>query len=144
MYQIINEFNGYNAIFLDVLAALTIIYGVLVIVTKNPVASVLFLIFLFSHIALYLITISIIFLGLSYLLVYVGAVSILFLFILMLINIRVSELILDTNNNIPLAIMVSLYFYSAIYDILPKNETSFFSNVIYSSDKEVFYVSSYS
>ena len=32
------------------------------------------------------------FIGLSYLLVYVGAISILFLFVLMLINIRISEL----------------------------------------------------
>ncbi len=53
--------------------------------------------------------IDIVFIGLSYLLVYVGAVSILFLFILMLINIRVSEL-METNNNIPLAIITILAF----------------------------------
>ena len=44
-------------------------------------------------------------LKISYLLVYVGAVSILFLFILMLINIRVSELISDTDNYIFYGIM---------------------------------------
>jgi len=59
------------------------------------------------------------FIGISYLLVYVGAVSILFLFILMLINIRVSELLSSTNNTIPLAIIISISFYTPVYEILP-------------------------
>jgi NADH:ubiquinone oxidoreductase subunit 6 (subunit J) len=61
------------------------------------------------------------FIGLSYLLVYVGAVSILFLFILMLINIRVSELISDTSNNIPLAILAILAFFIPFSNNLPKS-----------------------
>ena len=43
-------------------------------------------------------------------LVYVGAVSILFLFILMLINIRISELVTNNSNSIPLAIMIGIFF----------------------------------
>lgn len=46
------------------------------------------------------------FIGLSYLLVYVGAVSILFLFILMLINIRISELATENNNSVSLAVII--------------------------------------
>jgi NADH-ubiquinone oxidoreductase chain 6 len=59
------------------------------------------------------------FIGLSYLLVYIGAVSILFLFILMLINIRISELLSDTSNSIPLAIMLGICFNYPLYEILP-------------------------
>ena len=55
--------------------------------------SVLFLIGLFSTISAYLILAGVNFIGISYVLVYVGAVSILFVFILMLINIRISELL---------------------------------------------------
>ncbi len=40
------------------------------------------------------------FISLSYLIVYIRAVSILFLFILMLINIKISELHSNTNNSI--------------------------------------------
>jgi NADH:ubiquinone oxidoreductase subunit 6 (subunit J) len=65
------------------------------------------------------------FIGLSYLLVYVGAVSILFLFILMLINIRVSELVNDTNNNIPLAILAFLVFFIPFSKVLPDTKTNF-------------------
>jgi len=59
------------------------------------------------------------FIGLSYLLVYVGAVSILFLFILMLINVRISEFVTDTNNSIPLAVLIGLLFYNIVYNVLP-------------------------
>lgn len=106
-------FHGYFVDTLVVLSFLSIISAVLVITTKNPVTSVLFLIMLFFSVACYLIAIGLNFIGLSYLLVYVGAVSILFLFILMLINIRVSELISETQNSIPLVIIVTLIFINA-------------------------------
>lgn len=111
--------NGYRVGFLDIFSLLAIICGILVIVTKNPIVSVLFLIGLFLSISGYLLLAGASFLGLAYLLVYVGAVSILFLFILMLINIRVSELLSNTKNSIPLAIVVSLAFISPLHETLP-------------------------
>jgi NADH-ubiquinone oxidoreductase chain 6 len=65
------------------------------------------------------------FIGISYLLVYVGAVSILFIFILMLINIRISELLSTTGNSIPLAIMITLSFYYPISQIISYNTAKF-------------------
>ncbi len=113
-------FNGFWLGFLDLLAIISVILGIFIIVTKNPVISVLFLILLFSSIAGYLILLGVKFIGISYLLVYVGAVSILFLFILMLINIRVSELISDTNNNIPLALVTILTFVVLFTTVIPE------------------------
>ena len=113
-------YNGYSLNILDIVAVISIFSGVFIIISKNPVVSVLFLISLFASISCYLIIIGVKFIGLSYLLVYVGAVSILFLFILMLINIRVSELISDTGNNIPLAILAILAFFIPFNNILPK------------------------
>ena len=113
-------FNGFWFGFLDLLAIVSVILGIFIIVTKNPVISVLFLILLFSSIAGYLILLGVKFIGISYLLVYVGAVSILFLFILMLINIRVSELISDTNNNIPLALVTILTFVVLFTTVMPE------------------------
>ena len=94
---------GYNIALLDYISLASIMCGILVLISKNPIVSVLFLIGLFFSLASYLIVLGISFIGLSYLLVYVGAVSILFLFILMLINVRISELLSDTNNVIPVA-----------------------------------------
>jgi NADH-ubiquinone oxidoreductase chain 6 len=118
-------FNGFWLGFLDFLALVSVILGVFIIVTKNPVISVLFLILLFSSIAGYLILLGVKFIGISYLLVYVGAVSILFLFILMLINIRISELISDTNNNIPLALVTILTFVVLFTTVIPEVSVDF-------------------
>jgi NADH-ubiquinone oxidoreductase chain 6 len=51
--------------------------------------------------------------------VYIGAVSILFLFILMLINVRISDLSTDNANSIPLAIILGSFFDYFINSILP-------------------------
>ena len=108
---ILNEIitNNLNYNFLNVISIISVLCGILVIISKNPIVSVLFLIGLFISIAGYLMMLGINFIGLSYLLVYVGAVSILFLFILMLINVRISELVTDNSNSIPLAIMISIF-----------------------------------
>ena len=98
---------------------IAVFFAIYIIISKNPILSVLFLIGLFFTISVYLITIGLHFLGLVYLIVYVGAVSILFLFILMLINVRVSELLSDSNNSVPLAILTILCFNYSINDILP-------------------------
>lgn len=113
--------SGYNDQFLLLLSIVTTLSGIFVLISKNPIVSVLFLIGLFSGISCYLILLGMGFIGLSYLLVYVGAVSILFLFILMLINVRVSELLNNPRNSIPLAIIISLAFNSPINYILPNN-----------------------
>lgn len=126
MLFILNETftNGFNYSLLDVISLGSILCGVFVIISKNPIVSVLFLIGLFLNIAGYLMMLGINFIGLSYLLVYVGAVSILFLFILMLINVRISELVTDNNNSIPLAIMIGIVFYLTLYKLLSPNVVS--------------------
>src|SRR6202166_139375 len=122
--------NGYRIEILDIIAIIAIVSGIFVIISKNPIVSVLFLVGLFLSISSYLIILGINFIGLSYLLVYVGAVSILFLFILMLINIRISELLSNTSNSIPLAIFITISFNYPVYQILPYSIASFNSYTI--------------
>lgn len=114
-----NILNTFKIEVLDVISLVSVLCGILVIVTNNPVVSVLFLIGLFSSLSIYLIMLGAHFIGLSYLLVYVGAVSILFLFILMLINVRISELLSNTKNSIILATLVTIAFNFPVYNILP-------------------------
>lgn len=122
--KIIREYGGYLDIYLYISSLFAIICGILVLVSKNPIISILFLIGLFLSIAIYLLLVGTSFIGISYLVVYIGAVSILFLFILMLINIRVSELINDTRNSLMLAVITSILFISIIYQVIPSNFTS--------------------
>jgi len=103
----------YNDLLLLELSLL--LFAILIIVNKNPIISILYLIALFLGVAVYMIILGLSFIGLSYLLVYVGAVSIIFLFILMLIDIRISELQNDTNNNIVLGIIISLIYFNLFF-----------------------------
>ena len=66
--------NGYRTEILDIISLLAILCGILVITSKNPIVSVLFLIGLFASISCYLIMLGLSFIGLSYLIVYIGAV----------------------------------------------------------------------
>jgi NADH-ubiquinone oxidoreductase chain 6 len=127
--------NGFRIELVDIIYLVSILLGVLTIISRNPVVSVLFLIGLFVNIAGLLILIGYSFIGLAYILVYVGAVSILFLFILMLINIRISELLNETNNDIPLAMLTVLLFYYIIGQVIPSNFTD---NTIISSSSNSF------
>lgn len=115
--------NGFRIEFVDTIYLVSALLGLLTIVSRNPVVSVLFLIGLFVNVAGLLILIGYNFIGLAYILVYVGAVSILFLFILMLINIRVSELFTNTNNDLPLATLTVIIFYYIMGQVLPSNFT---------------------
>ncbi len=110
--HLLNEIitNVLHSNFLQIVSLLSILTGISVIISKNPIVSVLFLIGLFLTVAGYLMILGISFIGLSYLLVYVGAVSILFLFILMLINVRISEVTANSINSVPLSTMIGILF----------------------------------
>ena len=128
LYLITQIFSGFLVELLDIIVLISFLSGIFTIIAKNPIVSVLYLILLFASISCYLIFIGIVFIGISYLLVYVGAVSILFLFILMLINIRVSELVNDTNNNIPLGILAIIILFIPLSSLLPNNKISIDKN----------------
>jgi len=142
--------NGYNDSYLQLLSFMAIVTGISVIIIKNPILSVLFLIGLFMSISSYLLLIGLNFIGLSYLLVYIGAVSILFLFILMLINVRISELQAETSNGLPLAFLIGICFYSILYEISPFKIAENVSNdiplIVWEMDKQsdsIAYVTSF-
>ena len=92
------------------------------------VISVLFLIGTFVLSAGYLILIGINFIGISYIIVYVGAIAVLFLFVIMMINIKLTD-ILETGSQytktLPLALAVGSLFIFIIFSIIKLN----FNNV---------------
>lgn len=107
---------------IDILAFGTLFSGVLVITSKNPVIAVIFLISVFVNAAGYLILLGIGFIGISYIIVYVGAIAVLFLFIIMMINIKLTD-ILETGSqytkNLPLALAIGSLFIYEIFTIIP-------------------------
>ena len=109
-------------IFIDLLAFGAIFSSVLVITSKNPVIAVIFLIVVFVNAAGYLILTGVGFIGITYIILYVGAITVLFLFVIMMINIKLTD-ILETGSqytkNIPLALSVGSLFLYEIFTIMP-------------------------
>ncbi len=109
-------------LFIDLLAFGTLLSSVLVITSKNPVIAVIFLISVFVNAAGYLILIGVGFIGITYIILYVGAITVLFLFVIMMINIKLTD-ILETGSqytkNIPLAFSVGSLFLYEIFTIIP-------------------------
>ncbi len=75
-----------------VLAVVTVGAGVMVIASRNPVHSVLFLILAFFNSAGLFVLMGAEFLAMILVIVYVGAVAVLFLFVVMMLDINFSEL----------------------------------------------------
>lgn len=119
--------NEFYTTMIYLLEIFILISSIMVIINVNPIISILYLIALFLSVSIYLIIIDIIFIGLSYLLVYIGAVSILFLFILMLIDIRISELQEKSNNSIFLSIIIGIVLLN-IFNIFNNNNNILLNN----------------
>jgi NADH-quinone oxidoreductase subunit J len=81
-----------QAILFYIFAAVAVASGVLVVASRNPVHSVLFLIVAFFNAAALFLLIGAEFLAMILVIVYVGAVAVLFLFVVMMLNIDFAEL----------------------------------------------------
>src|ERR1700712_3175134 len=122
-----------NFLLQDLFALGAILSSLLVITSKNPVISVLFLISVFVNSAVYLILLGVSFVGISYVIIYVGAIAILFLFILMMINIKLTDILevgREYTKNLPLALSIGFVFLYLIFAITSHSGT----NSIYSLD----------
>ncbi len=81
------------------------------IIVSNPVLSVLFLVLVFVMGSAFIVAIGLDYLGILLLLVYVGAISVLFLFVVMMLNVRQTELTQSMIKFWWLGILVSGFFF---------------------------------
>lgn len=85
------------------------------IFTSNPVLSVLFLVLVFVMGSAFIVAIGLDYLGVLLLLVYVGAISVLFLFVVMMLNVRQTELNQSLMRFWWLGLLVSGLFFSELF-----------------------------
>ena len=117
------------------LSTFMIISGLLVVLSKNPIYSVLSLVLTFVNSAGIFILLGAEFIGMSVIIVYVGAVVVLFLFVVMMLDLKQFSRV--TLNNIPFSIFISLLllgniiviFYAAFQDKRLTTFSSSHSNV---------------
>ena len=101
-----------------IFSVVILISSLMVITSKNPVHSVLFLILSFFNGAGLFIILHAEFLAMILIIVYVGAVAVLFLFVVMMLDFKIS---LDKNNilqYLPIGFFVGLIFISELMIVL--------------------------
>ena len=82
----------FESLFFYIFAGVTCLAGLMVISSRNPVHSVLFLILAFFNSAGLFVLLGAEFLAMLLVVVYVGAVAVLFLFVVMMLDINFAEL----------------------------------------------------
>ncbi|MFN0125123.1 MAG: NADH-quinone oxidoreductase subunit J [Verrucomicrobiales bacterium] len=80
-----------SALVFLIASAVMLVFGIGVVLNRNPVASALCLVVSFVGLASLFISLDAHFLGIIQILVYAGAVMVLFLFIIMLLDLRAEE-----------------------------------------------------
>jgi len=97
-----------QAIFFYIFAGVCIASAFMVVVARNPVHSVLFLILAFVNAAGLFVLLGAEFLAMILIVVYVGAVAVLFLFVVMMLDVDFAELRQGVLNYLPIGAAVGI------------------------------------
>ena len=96
-------------------AALVIASACFVILARNPVHSVLWLILAFFNAAALMVLVGAEFIAMLLVIVYVGAVAVLFLFVVMMLDIDFSELRAGFVKNAPLGVAIAVVLFVELF-----------------------------
>ena len=99
-------------------ALVAIASGVMVIASRNPVHSVLFLILAFFNAAGLFVLLGAEFLAMILVIVYVGAVAVLFLFVVMMLDINFAELRQGFLQYLPIGVLVGLILVVELFMVI--------------------------
>jgi len=99
-----------TAAFFYLFATITIASGFMVIASRNPVQSVLFLILAFVNAAGLFLMMGAEFLAMILVIVYVGAVAVLFLFVVMMLDVDFAELRQGFLQYLPIGMLIGIVF----------------------------------
>jgi len=134
-YEIIMNIE---TLFFYIFSSLAIASGIMVISSRNPMHSVLFLVLVFCNVAGLLILLEIEFLAMLFLIVYVGAIAVLFLFVVMMLNIRVTELNESVLRYLPIGGIILFIFFFEILSVVNGDLVPFFSSQFFLFESENF------
>lgn len=109
-----------NLVISTIIILIVLVNSSFVILAKNPIHSLLFLVITFFFCSLFLICINCEFLAMLFLIVYIGALIVLFLFIIMMLNIKLIELEGKIINYLPIALYIIIAFVFELIFILNK------------------------
>lgn len=108
-------------------SSMAIVSALMVISSKNSMHSVLFLVLVFCNAAGLLILLETEFLAMLFLVVYVGAIAVLFLFVVMMLNIRITELSESILRYLPIGGLILLIFFFEVLSVVKDDLVPFLS-----------------
>lgn len=113
-------------IFLFSIVSITIITSsLLVIISKNPIHSVLFLILVFFNTSILFLFSNAEFLAMVVLIVYIGAVAVLFLFVIMMLDINITKLRQTFLNYLPIGLFVGFIILLELFYVVSQSKLNF-------------------
>lgn len=115
--------------------------GILVISSNNPIHAIFSLVLAFANISFIMILLGVEFLGVLFLIVYVGAIAILFLFVIMMLNIKLVELLDNATRYLPIGMIIGVFLlfeitillqniFPAVTSTINLIETFSFTNIV--------------
>lgn len=104
-----------------ILFFLIIFNGMLIILSKNPIHSILFLVLVFVSTTILLIYLGVEFIAMLFLIIYIGAIIVLFLFVIMMLNIKIIEFNERFILYLPIAIFLGIVFIFEIFYLINSN-----------------------
>jgi NADH-quinone oxidoreductase subunit J len=107
-----------------VFSSIAIVSALMVIFAQNPVHSILFLILTFCNASFIMFLIGAEFLGLIFIMVYVGAIAVLFLFVIMMLDIRRRSKEKSLFWDIFLTVIVGLIFFIEMFFMIESTYVS--------------------
>ena len=120
-----------EALLFYIFSSIAVVSGIMVISSRNPMHSVLFLVLVFCNAAGLLILLETEFLAMLFLVVYVGAIAVLFLFVVMMLNIRITELNESILRYLPVGGIILLIFLFEILSVINGDLVPFFSSNLF-------------
>ena len=110
-------------------SGIAIISALIVISSVNPVHSVMFLILTFFNASGILLLLEAEFLAIRFIIVYVGAIAVLFLFVVIMLNIKISELTNSLYQYLPIGGLIGFVFLIEIFLIIDSDLIPVLSNL---------------
>ncbi len=111
----------FNTILFYFLSIILLTSSLMVILVKNSVYSILFLILSFIMATGLLLLLNCEFMALLFIIIYVGAIAVLFLFVIMMLNIKVTNSIKDILKYFPIGNILGFIFLIEIIFALAEN-----------------------
>src|ERR1700686_5059315 len=106
------------ALFFYLFAGICVASAVMVIVSRNPVHSVLFLILAFVNASGLFMLMGAEFLAMILVVVYVGAVAVLFLFVIMMLDVDFTELRQGVLNYLPIGLVIGAVLLAELLTVV--------------------------